>query len=78
MTRRVGGLPDELSRRLSLPRAERVGLAHDSPERACDADTEDEWLAEILARARQMRDGLVAGVDWDDVRAGWAARWPRR
>ena len=56
---------------LALTPEERALLAHDliySLDGHSDADAEAAWIDEIERRARELADGTVAPVDWNDVR----------
>ena len=56
---------------LTLPTKDRAELAHDllrsldGPE---DPDAEAAWLAEIERRARELAEGSVEPVDWEEAR----------
>lgn len=56
---------------LSLSARERADLAHDlldSLEGAPDADVESTWVAEIEKRVRDLNDGSVVPVEWEEAR----------
>jgi len=56
---------------LALPPDERAGLARDllhSLEDPPSAEVDAAWVAEIERRARELDDGTVVPVDWEDAR----------
>ena len=56
---------------LALTPGERARLAHDllhSLETEPDAGADEAWLAELEKRARELEDGSVVPVDWDEAR----------
>jgi putative addiction module component (TIGR02574 family) len=60
-----------LERALRLPDAQRARLAaelFESLEGPADTTTDDEWLAEVEARAERVRRGESQGIPWVDVR----------
>lgn len=62
---------------LALPRDERAALAHElltSLDGRADPDADEAWLRELERRAREVRDGTAALVDWDDAKARISAR----
>ena len=56
---------------LMLPREERAKLAHDllqSLDEPADSDVEAAWVREIERRARELADGSVQPVAWEEAR----------
>jgi putative addiction module component (TIGR02574 family) len=56
---------------LALTPEERARLAHDllrSLDASPELGAENAWIAEIEKRARELADGSVTPVDWDEAR----------
>lgn len=64
--------PAEILREaLELPDDARAALADsllESLDTEVDRDAEDFWKAEILRRAKELDEGLVTPIPWNDVR----------
>jgi putative addiction module component (TIGR02574 family) len=70
-----------ISSALALPPRDRAKLAHEllvSLDTSNDADAADAWVSELETRAREVRSGAVAAVDWETVRARLVDRWRHR
>jgi putative addiction module component (TIGR02574 family) len=66
---------------LKLPREERAKLAHEllqSLDEPTDPDAEAAWTSEIERRARELADGSVQPVDWEEARKRIARRLRER
>lgn len=73
---------DELrSAVLALPREERAELAEElirSLDEAREEGVEAAWVREITRRAREVAEGSVQPVDWDQARARITRRLKER
>ncbi len=70
-----------LSNALALPVRERARIAHElllSLDDGADGDAAERWVAELEQRGREVREGSVAGEDWETVKTRLAQRWPPR
>jgi putative addiction module component (TIGR02574 family) len=72
---------DVRSAALTLPAIERAKLAHellrslDGPD---DSEVESCWIEEIERRARELAEGSVEAVDWEQARERIARRLRER
>lgn len=70
-----------LERALRLPDAQRAQLAtelFESLEGPAETMTDDEWLADVEARAERIRRGESQGIPWGEVRQRVLARLGQR
>ena len=60
-----------LQEALSLPATERAHLAAaliQSLDAEPESDVEEAWRAEVARRVRELDEGLVKAIDWDEAR----------
>lgn len=69
MSRRIEDLYREAVELSESERAELAGLLLESLETEPDADVEAAWAEEIERRVRDIDEGKVETVPWDEVRA---------
>lgn len=74
MNRRVDDLYKEASELTESERAELAGLLLESLETEPDAGVEAAWAAEIERRVREIDEGRVETIPWEQVRAELHAR----
>jgi hypothetical protein len=59
-----------LKQALSLPPEDRADISDSRPEsldQEVDKDAEQAWLAEIQKRVREIEDGTVEMIPWEDA-----------
>src|SRR5215470_13933810 len=64
-------LERRLAELLKLPEADRAVLAHaliDSLASGVDPDVDAAWAAEIAQRIRDLEEGRIQGIPWEEAR----------
>ena len=74
MARRLEEIYREAAELPEADRAELAGLLLESLEVEPDADVEAAWAAEVERRIREIDEGKVETIPWEQVRAALHAR----